>query len=100
MDLTQQIPPYHDKGQHKKHKKDVVKKELRRQDARLKAAKEKNHKLKNQRDEQKARRKEAERALEQERSDAAKRELKIRIQTKLDDWAFYCYDGTGKKEGT
>lgn len=95
--LNDPIKPYNRSKQHKKQSKNVVKEELRCQLMRLRAEKRKNDKLKKQRDNEKTRRKEVERALEQQRSDAATRELKLRLQIKLDDWVFY-HDGSKRGE--
>ena len=88
MDERQRIPQYRSEKHHKP-KKDVVAKELHRMDKELKAARKKNNQLEKRCIKQKTKRKAAEYALSEERSEAATRELKIRIQTKLDDWNFY-----------
>ena len=97
MDERQHIPQYRGKTHHT-HQKDVVAKELHRMDKELKAARKKNDQLEKRCNKQKNKRKAAERALSKERSEAATRALKIRIQTKLDDWNFY-NDGNDKSGG-
>ena len=92
MDATQKIPPYHERAQHKRSGRDVTVEEIHRQNKKLNSDKRKNRKLKAECVAQKARRKQAERCLEQERRETAQGELRIRIQTKLDDHAFYCGD--------
>lgn len=95
MDERRRIPQYRGKAH---HDKDVVEKELRHLAKELKTSRAKNATLERKCAKQKARRKAAECALKQDRSEAATRELKIRIQTKLDDWAFY-NDKNERKKG-
>ena len=97
--MNKPIPPYTGSDRQQKQTRDVTKKELHHQAMRLKAAKRKSSHLKKQRNEEKAKRIEAERTLAQERSNTATRELKLRIQTKLDDRAFYNDRRQGKEEG-
>lgn len=92
MNASQQIPPYQDKV-HGKKQRDVVRSELNTQFKRLKAAKKRNHRLEKQYKKENERRKQAEHKLQLERVSAAKETVRIRIQTKLDDWAFYCSGG-------
>lgn len=94
MNAMINIPRYRDKAKQKGSQEDMVTKALLRENKRLKR---KNRKLKAKRAEEEASRKLAEYELEQEQIDAARREMRIRIQTKLDDYAFYCDDSQEAK---
>lgn len=86
-----QIPPYQGGGtqEDKKKESDVVSGEYHRLSKELKAERKKRHKAKWKYKDEKVRRKATERTLETERSSTAAKELAIRLQTKLDDLAFY-----------